>query len=519
MVLFRSHKLSLRISLFVLLPLLGVHQFYIFLTPFQDSFQDVPLLEKAVFLGNSPRSAEKSSKGFLLRNKSIIDHDSSKTLSTEIYKSKQVDSKDHSYKSSITTDAEPSNELFVKQPRANVTAGKYSNDSIKLTRCCTSTVEKTSGESLQNTLLTINTNTSDPTNHFDWNQTFSACLLFMDDHNRLSEWIAYHYFALPLGYLIIAVDPASNAPPQIDGYWRKVMKIEIWNDKDFFPIPGSIKRRKKDGPKQLLEKHRMRQREFYKACGKRLQDKGRTLTSFIDTDEYVTVSDHFQANFSTTIVHKPGFVWNLIQTYRQEHRQAQKQHENKNTSLSWVPTYYSNTCFHLPRTLYTAVESTAAERIHSLPEWIDALQFMTFRHRYRLTPYEDRGPSKGFNGLAKVIVDVSNLTDDDFVQQSTTHAPFKPSCLRTSPNKLYGSTPLGIHHYLGSWESYSREKDPRKDMKDSSKKKWERFAYGKAGGADDEIRPWIHGFLNLVGTEKAQYLLRNAGLPLKNQTM
>ena len=44
-------------------------------------------------------------------------------------------------------------------------------------------------------------------------ESFSACLLIMDDNHRLSEWIGYHYFAMSLRYLVVAVDPHSKTTP------------------------------------------------------------------------------------------------------------------------------------------------------------------------------------------------------------------------------------------------------------------------------------------------------------------
>ena len=64
------------------------------------------------------------------------------------------------------------------------------------------------------------------------NETLSSCLMFMDDNHRLIEWIAYHFFALPLGHLVIAVDPKSETQPDIDGFWKDVITIEVWQDDD-----------------------------------------------------------------------------------------------------------------------------------------------------------------------------------------------------------------------------------------------------------------------------------------------
>ena len=45
------------------------------------------------------------------------------------------------------------------------------------------------------------------------NETFSACLLVMDENFRLQEWLAFAYFTLPLRYVVIAIDPRSKQPP------------------------------------------------------------------------------------------------------------------------------------------------------------------------------------------------------------------------------------------------------------------------------------------------------------------
>jgi hypothetical protein len=37
-------------------------------------------------------------------------------------------------------------------------------------------------------------------------ETFSACILFMDDNPRLVEWLVYHFFALNLREVVVAVD-------------------------------------------------------------------------------------------------------------------------------------------------------------------------------------------------------------------------------------------------------------------------------------------------------------------------
>ena len=66
----------------------------------------------------------------------------------------------------------------------------------------------------------------------------SACLLVNDENPRLPEWLAYHYYILPLRSLIVAVDPASRSSPKsiLDRYSSSsLMDVTIWNDDDYLP--------------------------------------------------------------------------------------------------------------------------------------------------------------------------------------------------------------------------------------------------------------------------------------------
>lgn len=66
----------------------------------------------------------------------------------------------------------------------------------------------------------------------------SACLLVKDDNDILSEWIAYHYHALNMRFLIVAVDPHSiQSPSSILAKWKLLTDLEIieWNDEMYMP--------------------------------------------------------------------------------------------------------------------------------------------------------------------------------------------------------------------------------------------------------------------------------------------
>jgi len=318
-------------------------------------------------------------------------------------------------------------------------------------------------------------------------------MLVMDDNHRLPEWLAYHYFALPLRYLVVAVDPHSRtSPSHIFNQWRDRITIVEWTDDDF--VRKTLLRQEKDNPRRKKDKHRARQNSFFKACAAHLQNHSRTWTTFHDTDEFLTISLEFVGQ-TNQFMKEPGSVLRMLQDLRQP---------RKNTK-EWPYEHFQHSCISIPRALYSAVESTAEERTKDVPSFLDSTRFDTLRFRYRMTPRKNR------DGLAKSIIDVSKLgPPQDWGSGGSAHKPIEGTC-PTSVSLNYGKIPLGIHHYLGSWESYSFRDDARKGTL-RNREVWEERSVKQDGGADDEIRPWIQGFVRLVGDEQAKYLLKDAGL-------
>jgi hypothetical protein len=164
----------------------------------------------------------------------------------------------------------------------------------------------------------------------------SACLLIKDDNDILNEWIAYHFHALKLRHLIVAVDPSSHSPPKmLLDKWRQApfhLQVDEWSDKDFMPpffklgqyhlVPNLIspplvqpkpkKNQQKEDEEQREESvvqneitnssslpilnassiniHRFRQLTFLDACIKSLRRRRRTWMIHIDTDEYIVIN-------------------------------------------------------------------------------------------------------------------------------------------------------------------------------------------------------------------------------------
>jgi hypothetical protein len=69
------------------------------------------------------------------------------------------------------------------------------------------------------------------------------------------------------------------------------------------------------------------------------------------------------------------------------------------------------------------------------------------------------------------------------------------------------SGPLAINHYVGRWEYFSYKNDSRGVRHHI----WEKKSRVGNVRNDDEIRPWIGGFVNHVGKPLAKYLLADVG--------
>uniref|UniRef100_A0A7S1BD38 Uncharacterized protein n=1 Tax=Corethron hystrix TaxID=216773 RepID=A0A7S1BD38_9STRA len=114
----------------------------------------------------------------------------------------------------------------------------------------------------------------------------SACLLVKDDNSRLTEWIAYHFFTLPLRSLIIGVDPSSKQlPSPILNRWNGTDGLQIWqwSDEDYMSDEEVEKR----SSKTYLDNHIQRHKIFFRECLLKFEEMGKTWTMAIDSDEFL----------------------------------------------------------------------------------------------------------------------------------------------------------------------------------------------------------------------------------------
>lgn len=337
------------------------------------------------------------------------------------------------------------------------------------------------------------------------NATFSSCLLLKDDNEILPEFLAYHYHSVNLRNLVVAVDPTSTqSPDSILKRWQHDMTITLWNDSDFMPKDFLKKKRppklqkKRDFPgiskQALLEisNHRYRQQVFLSRCMKYLRKQKASWVMHIDTDEYVITSQLLREQQPSHIhlppIQQPGSVLSVLQQV-----------------VSQSPKTVNYPCIPMVRSLFGSMEDST--ELPAVSDF-DPRQFETLRWSYHANP-----TNITFNGNPKVMIDLQAIPSQKFdASVFSIHRPYVEYCSLNLDIEYSNvdEQPISVNHYLGSWERYSGRADNRR-----SRSKYKRKA-SVAYGQDHGIQPWLSGFVNGVGLEKAKrllgdsYLLNNA---------
>lgn len=320
--------------------------------------------------------------------------------------------------------------------------------------------------------------------------SISACLLIMDENFRLHEWLAYHYHALPLRYLVVAVDPRSQESPEpIFNQFRQELNMTIisWSDQHFMnraPLPDDATQ------KQLNMRYQMRQRQFLGACMQHLFEQNKTWTALWDTDEYITynrfdiVRKHPESNQTVTSppdMSEPG------------------------TILRYLKDYGEQKCVSMARVLIGSKETagilneTTAQRYPLIdPRRLDTIRF---RYRGRF--------GKKIHGMGKSLLNVAKIPAFP-VMVPNPHGPIPHLC--PNPWAAVKSSPFYLRHYIGSWEAYSYRGD---DSRRGHEKNYEAYvlrATTQSVVYENIVPGWLPAFVQSVGEERATRLMKDVGL-------
>jgi hypothetical protein len=350
-------------------------------------------------------------------------------------------------------------------------------------------------------------------------ESMSACLLIKDDNDILNEWLAYHYHAVKLRYLVVAIDPSSEeSPSDILARWhnRTDLSVELWTDADFMPkdfiekgyvkapheISGNAKTSQwhegHEDPEQVIAdtmkilNHRHRQVTFLSRCLGHLKGLNKKLVMHIDTDEYLVVNpllrnatqDHQIVGGSYAIrdIRKPSSVFELLLDLKAIDDLRQK-------------TNYP--CLAMPRLLFGSIvhQGEVSTDRHFNATLFETLSWL--RH----TSLAD----KERNSQPKVIIDVSAVSQKDEMLRKpfSIHRPSRRGCpgvakLSFSQLQRY---PITVNHYVGSWDRYNSRNDTRRSRRTYEKKAFVQDGY------DNWITPWLDGFIETHGLNLTRELL------------
>jgi hypothetical protein len=292
--------------------------------------------------------------------------------------------------------------------------------------------------------------------HMSWLITYLLVRFFPDSD---ITGLAYHYHVLPLRYLIITVDPRSKTSPTnlLNRYRRLGLFVEEWDDFKFMKPEIAINKLGDDEKLQIKrDRHRMRQKTFYRTCLTRMKQRGRSFTTLIDTDEFITYNHKGDADFEE---------WEQERLRRHKKRFPKKDRirpssippttADEGAMIKYIRTeqaagskFFQKPCISCPRLQFGALESTDEERRKQVPPKLqldpDRLDTLRFRKHAERQDFVK-------NGLSKSILDVSRI--NQFPRIPSLHRVIPTIC--PQPWRDEFTSLLRVNHYLGSWESTS----------------------------------------------------------------
>ena len=369
------------------------------------------------------------------------------------------------------------------------------------------------------------------------NATLSACLLIKDDNDILPEWLAYHYHTMNLRNLIVAVDPSSSElPSEILQKWRLLtdLKIREWTDSSY--MPAAFLKTGRTPPSEVQVKdlvnasaeammtvanHRYRQRVFLSQCMRSFRQDGLSWVIHIDTDEFVVASKLLrQMNPEYVDVPDPEQPGSLLRFIQQV--------------VQVTGELVNYPCISMLRVLFGSQESSLNDQQAQVPPEFNGTAFETLRWRYHGLPH-----NRSLHGNPKVIIDVGAIPGRYFEEEAvfSIHRPIKQYCPRNSDLAFssFRKQPVGVNHYLGSWERYSGRSDNRRsrDVYDAKAgvnrgrddgyvmacmRAWNEHCFAALLNVFNShsptslfshlrLRPWLRGFLQNIGVSVASDLL------------
>eukprot|EP00984_Skeletonema_dohrnii_P032998 scaffold28279_cov83-Skeletonema_dohrnii-CCMP3373.AAC.1 len=341
--------------------------------------------------------------------------------------------------------------------------------------------------------------------------SFSACLIIKDDSIILPEWLAYHYTVLPLGRLIVGVDPMSYTDPTpiLDAYRTIGMNITTWKN-DSFWRDGRASWSKKEytitnnstSYGDLRNRKRHRQHVFYEACLRQLREENRTWTMIIDADEYLAFNYYDDSE----------------QKSSENNTRSQLDQQSSPVTMADVVSHWDIDpklpCVTFARYLFVSTETEDGDG-EELPHQslvhpdFNVSLFHTVRCRQRAPLTSPQ--------VGKSIVDASRY--DGSPIDNPHH--FRTLCTgfggHAFPDNKF--MPFRVHHYVGSWEAF---RSPGFDARGRSY--FDKRNNAQKTVEDSTMTVWLDKFTTRIGDrekviEMTQTLRLHAELEMERKIM
>lgn len=367
-------------------------------------------------------------------------------------------------------------------------------------------------------------------------ETMNACLFIMDDTIRLMEWLAYHYTVLPLGHLVVAIDPKSKRIDKINSIldmWREYITIDAYYNDTFLTLapdegwgrsvwgPNNRPRgwfKNKNGFTYRSQAHKRRQNFFSGYCfGELYEKKKRGWTILTDTDEFITFNYRYpetedESKYDSETLYTSRDEIDMDRTIKLPIRDLLGNMTPRVTIAQYLVTYdkvYGGTpkekCMRIPGLTFTSHESNASVIAADSPNGMDGNHLMTLRQR--------KHAAKD-GSFSKAMLNLRTATGKEWFQFGSVlnvHTPNRRMCGKTTKKSFSGSgadyisSLFRIHHYkAGTIESFLERAG---DWRGGGL--W-RFYFDRSSntvGENNDLTHWFKWFVDKVGRKAADKLL------------
>mmetsp|Transcript_15804 Transcript_15804/g.22949 ORF Transcript_15804/g.22949 Transcript_15804/m.22949 type:complete len:430 (-) Transcript_15804:211-1500(-) len=364
--------------------------------------------------------------------------------------------------------------------------------------------------------------------------------------------LAYHYTVLPLGYLIIAMDPHNQKQPQIDAVlqkWSKLITIDVLKNDTWITLkqdqgwqaskPFSKRKRTSSRTwntrlKNDLVLHRRRQEHLFMQCQRKFKDRRYSLAVFVDSDEYVTFNhekppheDHARVGPQVIGPDSEYRSWEEMVRWRDlalPFRRTMPRFQHRVTLMDYIHTVKTDTdspvfrrrkCYRLPALQMSGVvvvehhTSREPSRRRVATAEAEAPSVLEHPEQFVTTSLLKFGTILG--SLTKCMLDMTYAEPKDLEDDVSlsVHLPNHHMCGlagRFNSGNDYISAPFRFNHYPTGTLTVFMERS--NDLRGTPS--LERFTSRNAQpyGEGSDLEGWIEWFVDKIGgKEEADYFL------------